>query len=441
MNILLCTTVQWNCGDEFIRNGIIKIIKKVFGKCNLIIQNRNPDIAPKNFIKVPQFDNSIKEIKFNYSYIDLVIFCGTPEWQNSRCKKVYDLILENKIPCAFIGIGDSIKSFALPEQYKVVLNKSLKIICRQSTTSQDFKKIGIFSEVLPCPSILSSPYRKIINKVRKIGLVLQNTEGTQYQCVDTKTFNFQVELYKKIYELYNKKYEFKIIVHYIDEIYVAKQIFKNIEIAYSFDQKDYYSIYDDCDFIISPRVHGIGIATSLCIPSIAILHDSRGETTELFKALPLSYNTNINDALQLFEKSINSVNINNQILHNLVKDTYIKYISVFMKIKHQLEITKTIEYGVDIEKSNYFDIGSLESVFVDICKNSKNKFELKEIDGIWHLKAIHNSIDDSDVEFHFIKYIKYLILAKCCIGSKKTHYLKKKNNLTKIKKTRKIFFY
>ena len=37
-------------------------------------------------------------------------------------------------------------------------------------------------------------------------------------------------------------------------------------------------IYKECDLVIGSRIHGIGLATSLCIPSIPIGYDSRRGT-------------------------------------------------------------------------------------------------------------------------------------------------------------------
>ena len=46
MNILLSSTRQWNCGDEFIAIGVKNILKnlKPFKNANFFIYNRAPDL-------------------------------------------------------------------------------------------------------------------------------------------------------------------------------------------------------------------------------------------------------------------------------------------------------------------------------------------------------------------------------------------------------------
>jgi len=73
-----------------------------------------------------------------------------------------------------------------------------------------------------------------------------------------------------------------LIAHYIDDYLLARKTFPDAEVYYSSDAFEFPDIYNQCDFVISPRVHGCGIATSLGIPSINVAHDARGQTTKGF---------------------------------------------------------------------------------------------------------------------------------------------------------------
>ena len=73
------------------------------------------------------------------------------------------------------------------------------------------------------------------------------------------------------------------IAHYIDDLRLCNEL--GWECFYSFSARDYFEMYDACDLVISPRVHGCGMAASLGIPSIAIPHDGRISTVSGFGAM------------------------------------------------------------------------------------------------------------------------------------------------------------
>lgn len=318
LNIIYNTTRQWNCGDEFILLGCINIIKSVLGAHNKIIYNRNPDIRPANgedvyyrnqklpldwesSDKLPlgakyRFGFNDNSIKFNsdLSYVDYAVFAGTPEWANSRCKNFYAHILKNDIPTLFIGMG-SMPDY-LEGMYMEVIEKSLFFSVRDSGLISEGIGKFINPEYLPCPALFAVPVgkEKKIWKVNTIGLVLQaNFQNTvKCQCLNEDTYQKMVDLYKNIIKKYKNK-KFKIICHYIDEIELAYKLFgKDVDVLYSYDSKDYIDIYASCDLIISPRVHGSGIASSLGIPSFIIKHDNRGNTADGFLAEYLDIDSN-----------------------------------------------------------------------------------------------------------------------------------------------------
>ena len=115
----------------------------------------------------------------------------------------------------------------------------------------------------------------------------------------TKTYQYQIKLYRHLLKKYKGTYNFLIICTYIDELPLAQKIFKkyNIPVYYAYDAKDYEEIYRQADLVISHRVHGCGISSSLGIPSICISHDERGETARGFLSEFITHNTPIEKSL------------------------------------------------------------------------------------------------------------------------------------------------
>ena len=79
-------------------------------------------------------------------------------------------------------------------------------------------------------------------------------------------------------------YECELICHYVDELESIEKDFQNATYHYHYDAAQYEQIFKQYDCIISPRIHGCGIASSLGIPSIHIAHSDRSETTKEFKS-------------------------------------------------------------------------------------------------------------------------------------------------------------
>ncbi len=351
LNILFSTTRQWNPGDEFILYGIINLLNELQLKFNPIIYNRNPHIRPmysylnplrfshyldipykekeiiEAFFRVGFLDNSFKD-EMDLSFIDLVIFAGTPEWKTPRLLTLYQKLLNFLGKILYIGIGSAGVGYYenLSDLHKTILKKAEFISVRDKYTWEMLRLLNPL--LLPCPSIFASTNEKIIKEVKHIGLVFSTNKSVPFNRITAALEIKLVSLYKTLI----KKLPWKIslICHYIDELPIAYQIFgKDVEIYYSYDALDYISIYKNFDLIISPRIHGSGLASSLGIPSIVIPHDLRVDAAYLFLAhiLPdLDYRT-----LEMFiTQIINNIKLINRNLISYkleMKKMYKTYLS------------------------------------------------------------------------------------------------------------------
>ena len=349
-NIMFSTTRSWNPGDEFILFGLKRIFKNVLGDFNPIIYNRHPDIhvfskikgfsiLPVNneiykdtaaFLRIGTADNSIK-YSTDCSFIDLAVCAGTPEWLTPRCINFYEHVIRNQIPFMALGIGSWPPA---PDYAQPVLEKALLVTSRQQNITPP-SNLSIPYASLPCPALLCSETEKTITACTTIGLIfaLNLSQTVNAQNIDDKTFDYMCHLYRKIITKYNGKYKFKIICHYIDELPVAHRLFdaQTTNILYSYSSEDYLKLYEQCDLVISPRVHGCGIASSLAIPNICIAHDNRAETTAGFLSERISIDTTEEEVYSIINKIIINIATLNQKLQNHKKTLFYQYSELVQK--------------------------------------------------------------------------------------------------------------
>ncbi len=350
-------TRQWNPGDEFILAGSIELLKSVIGEHNVILYNRHPDIHPlcgegrfrrvrenwkypelnelEKDMKIGFFDNSVK-FDSDLNYVDFAVVAGSPECFNKRCENFFQHIIKNNIPMLAIGVGYA--DPYTPEWINSIYRKSLLVTARAESVTEALKKNNhISAQFRPCPALFCIPVgqEKKITDVKKIGLVfvVSDKDSVSCQYVKEDTYNFVLELYHNILQNIDSC-QIEIICHYIDEIAVAYREFGRygVNIRYSYSSEKYADIYSEFDCVLSPRVHGCGISSSLGIPNIHITHDKLRSSTVLgFKSRLLTTDTEISNAVGLLENVICHAAVESQQLIQYKQRTFAEYSEIIKK--------------------------------------------------------------------------------------------------------------
>ena len=345
LHFVFSTTRQWNPGDEFILRGVFNIFKALGVSFTPIIYNRNPDIqaifqraATDTGEKLEIFDNSVKPDS-DLSYVDLVVFAGTPDWHSGNVDRLHRLILRYKIPAVFLGIGGPASNVS--EYCRAVLASAPLITVRQTSVLSEFQEeiqTAVRPVYLTCPAMLSADkhQEKVIMDVSCIGLIYQasKAETNSINGVSDTCYENEKGLFCSIIEKYYAEKRIIIICHYVDEIPLAMRDFPGQEICYSYDAADYYEIYRQCDIVVGTRVHGIGIAASLGIPGLALSHDLRGDTAIGFGAevCPIGQDKlYIDYAINRFERLVQSAVERSQMLKKLKRETLERYTTYISK--------------------------------------------------------------------------------------------------------------
>jgi len=132
------------------------------------------------------------------------------------------------------------------------------------------------AQLLPCPSLFASREEKAIDEVKTIGIVYGASRSEQ-----PVPRGVEVSTVKLFYEL-SDRFDVRVIVHYIDDLFSALSRFPQDAVYYSHDWIDYKTFYLECDAVITTRVHGAGLAASMGIPSIVMKHSPRMDTCQGF---------------------------------------------------------------------------------------------------------------------------------------------------------------
>ncbi len=281
-NILFSTTRQWNPGDEFILHGIRRLFSQSGANYNAVIYNRHPSITPRrNTLKhrwskpepVPHYDNSF--ILDQPGVIDYVVFAGTPEWYGGqRMDDLHRFIADQNIRCSFIGVGIP-KVPVFSETLKHILNTQTDLIVARDPNCYEAVRQFANAHFLPCPALFSAPANRQRTRLDKLGVVIQDISTRNHSI----PHELSVRLEQEFSEL-ERNFDVTYIAHYIDDLKFAAS--RNKPVLYSAFSEDFAGIFDRFDYIISTRVHGCGMASSLGIPNLLIPHDGRYSTAEKF---------------------------------------------------------------------------------------------------------------------------------------------------------------
>lgn len=304
-NILFSSTYGWNPGDDFILFGILNLLKALSIDFNPIIYNRNPErhafrmifdketnlhfgsqVLTTNLYQtlknsLPQIDNSWMPV-LNLTNIDYVIFAGSPEWNGEMNRLLVEPLNQTSIPTLYLGIGAfeeiataRLENFAAHDQFS--FQRAALITARDERVANIIAPNPVHT--LPCPALFSSGIKtqKKPTQIRRIALSTQSFLGDNgnLQTISSDVF----EYCKTLFLLLNKHYECELICHYLHELAYCEDIFgQHMPVRYSYNADDYISIYDSFDFVVTTRVHGLGMAASLGIPGFLISHSTRSAT-------------------------------------------------------------------------------------------------------------------------------------------------------------------
>jgi len=268
--VLLSTTCLWNCGDDFIREGVLELLRF---KPDVRILWWNRGYGIKN-----AYANSLK---INLPLIDYFIVAGTPEWLYKN-ERIYKHCLKKGIPFSMIGVGTQNVFGRLHRNLmKQMADSGLCeiVLCRDRQATRVFNEFGLQNiNIMLDPAFFNRP----IGVDRKINIL--NWRGYFIELSPDFIFKYPHRwlyrnlrdrvLKKRFLRKLKEKYDEimkniftvmpepkEIVVHDNCEVQEAQNLFQTENVFYSSDHREIFKRYASAKVYIGSRIHG-------AIPSI-----------------------------------------------------------------------------------------------------------------------------------------------------------------------------
>jgi len=312
MKIAIITTVNHNVGDDFVREGIIYLLRQKFGEISVSnIHKHAPVTVRRGFDWVRSFHLSrsldllplfLTEDKILSS--NLLVQSGAPvywchdfinshcadnEWYGPLIKRRYSKI-RNKVKFINIAGGtcqryysdcSEIKNCVKCSSYiKELFNFSDVTTVRDSLAQSLLHSLDIEAPLMPCASIFACDELKVA-PAKPEYICLNYMHGAGHydfgQGIDAKRWE---TVFKEFYNKIREQERCVFVCHNYNELKETKKIAHPDEIFFSRDYRDYIKFYSKSKFGIMNRVHGAFAIASFGRPSFIIGTDTRARMSE-----------------------------------------------------------------------------------------------------------------------------------------------------------------
>lgn len=313
MKIGLITTLDTNIGDDFIREGICRVLEEIFKSKGIefvSINKHRPytaypawhpihlgdiaDILPvgKDFVRRTADDLFSTMGLSRFDDCDLIVQCGAPVFwpncsQNEWARPLWkDIIgrLHERIPVINLAAGSCYpwarqpSKIDTPEDEKYL--KAILSYCRLTTVrdhlSQELcKTLGREVPLIPCSALLAGKGRKVQNTQSGCILINYMIGGGHYawdQEIDNRKWENTV---KTLIARLSKQHKLAFLCHDEQEFYLTKKLAPELPVFFPKSPQEYLDCVSESMFAICNRMHASVALAGLGISSIAICTDTR----------------------------------------------------------------------------------------------------------------------------------------------------------------------
>lgn len=321
-NILYVTTRQWNPGDEFIMGGVRAALRGAGWRPRVeAIYNKSPQVATKwgrfnpfriraanlsagyadSFVHTAHFDNSFGPHN-DINFFDAVVFCGSPGWFGGRLHGLYEKLGNFRGQVLFLGIGASNRAVKLSKTEVDVLRSASVVTVRDEYLHGELtNRYGVECEWITCPAFLAAPSSVEPDPTSRIGLVYTAAHTNRGHRVSDEHEALQNAIFHRVIETHP---DAEVICNYYDEVDAAAQLFGRERVRHAFDALDYPDLMGEYRYVVSSRVHGCGISSSVGVPNLLLGHDRRAATVAGFGSLVTTDVEAVLDAIARFADPI-----------------------------------------------------------------------------------------------------------------------------------------
>ena len=291
-NIVISGTNFWNPGDDFVRDGVIRILREVFSgeMLNFLFYNFNEDFAPRAKFAGIGNDLARGDLEKYYDSVDAVVIAGLSA--GNEIKDLYRWVLANNLEEKVYLIGAGYENGYVEQHIgqdpeATIFRKARLIIGRTGKTPEFIRAAALPYHHLNCPAILSVPAVKDISpgrQVKRIGFSIQIPPGeglANHSCA-REMYDLAVAILREV----AGQYEVEVVAHHKTEYFHFLKLLRgeNIPVIFSSFYQDLHQIYPRYDLMVTTRLHASLFANGHGLPGIIINDtDRHTHTLEGFK--------------------------------------------------------------------------------------------------------------------------------------------------------------
>lgn len=287
-NFVVSGTAFWNPGDDFVREGVLRVLREIFPgePLNLQFYNFGQDQFPKSKFQGVGNELSAGDLASSRDIIDGVIVAGLSA--GHEIKDLYEWInanhLEDRVFLIGAGYENSYCAEHIAQEPEATIFRQARAIVGRTEKHPDFIDHCRAPYVhLNCPAILSVPEVKTVSasrKIQRIGFSIQLPEGSG---IPNQTAGRpSVELALEVLAALARTHEVEVIAHHKSEYFHFAKLLKDtgIPVLYSAFAADLHKTYPRYDLVVTTRLHASLFANGHGIPGI-IINDTDRHTHAL----------------------------------------------------------------------------------------------------------------------------------------------------------------
>lgn len=279
VNIVISGTTMWNPGDDFVRNGVVAVLRAHYAPrpLNLFFYNFSADVLPP-YGKLGDRGNNISagDLPRLGGSCDAVVIAGLSAGR--EIKDLYNWVIEAGLTDRVVMIGAGyenayVEKHCTQEPEATIFANARVITGRTEKKPAFLGTLGTPYVHLPCPSVLSVDRVKDVapgSPVRRIGFSIQlpHERGIVNQATGAPAAELATETMLRLADAY----DITLIAHHKTEYldFVGRFDHPRIRVVFQSFVQDLAQTYRSLDLMVTTRLHaGLG-ANAHGVPALVI---------------------------------------------------------------------------------------------------------------------------------------------------------------------------
>ncbi len=315
-NITLISTINHNCGDDFIREGIIYLLAQKFGPFspNLIHKHIPLTSRPewewfysngfsRYLDKLPKakglfWSRIIDSLPLNGKtdkvlICDLLVQSGAPVfWKGAHKNEWYDPLIRrryqrirNRVPFINIGAGacapyhsdgsDILRDPADAAYFRELHGACAVTTVRDSLSKKILNRLELDAPVIPCPSLFAADRLEVVPREPEYAALNFMPLGGHYaydQGVDAGKWE---RTFVALHQAVSREMPVMLVCHDAGELRHARRFLPEARTFLASTAREYLDCYSRAHCFIGNRVHGAYAVASFGRPALVVGSDTR----------------------------------------------------------------------------------------------------------------------------------------------------------------------